>query len=45
MQDSLPIPEGGMEKGKSIVDTSDVKAMSEVEHLLMRKTFTKYVAA
>ncbi|CAD6343032.1 unnamed protein product [Miscanthus lutarioriparius] len=39
--DSLPIPEGGMEKGKSIVATSDDKALSEVEHLLMRKTFTK----
>ncbi|EER93329.2 hypothetical protein SORBI_3001G063700 [Sorghum bicolor] len=39
--DSLPIPEGGMDKGKSIVGTSDDKALSEVEHLLMRKTFTK----
>ncbi|CAL4944762.1 unnamed protein product [Urochloa decumbens] len=39
--DSPPLPEGGMDKGKNIVATSDGKALSEVEHLLMRKTFTR----
>jgi hypothetical protein len=43
MQDSPPLPEGGMDKGKNIAATSDDKALSEVEHLLMRKTFTRYV--
>ncbi|RLN19711.1 nuclear pore complex protein NUP1-like [Panicum miliaceum] len=39
--DSPPLPEGGMDKGKNIAATSDDKALSEVEHLLMRKTFTR----
>jgi len=41
MQDSPPLPEGGIDKGKNIAATSDDKALSEVEHLLMRKTFTR----
>jgi len=44
MQDSPPLPEGGIDKGKNIAATSDDKALSEVEHLLMRKTFTRYVS-
>jgi len=43
MQDSLSLPEGAIDKGKNIAATSDDKALSEVEHLLMRKTFTRYV--
>ncbi|WVZ60809.1 hypothetical protein U9M48_010786 [Paspalum notatum var. saurae] len=39
--DSPPIPEGATEKGKNIAGASDDKALSEVEHLLMRKTFTR----
>jgi len=39
--DSPPLPEGGIDKGKNIAATSDDKALSEVEHLLMRKTFTR----
>ncbi|CAN6314968.1 unnamed protein product [Urochloa humidicola] len=39
--DSPPFPEGGVDKGKNIAATSDDKALSEVEHLLMRKTFTR----
>ncbi|CAN6309018.1 unnamed protein product [Urochloa humidicola] len=39
--DSPPLPEGGVDKGKNIAATSDDKALSEVEHLLMRKTFTR----
>ncbi|CAN6303262.1 unnamed protein product [Urochloa humidicola] len=39
--DSPPLPEGGMDKGKNIAATSDDKSLSEVEHLLMRKTFTR----
>jgi len=43
MQDSPSLPEGAIDKGKNIAATSDDKALSEVEHLLMRKTFTRYV--
>ncbi|KAL6638006.1 hypothetical protein ACP70R_025578 [Stipagrostis hirtigluma subsp. patula] len=39
--DSTPVLEGGTGKGKNSVGTSDDKALSEVEHLLMRKTFTR----
>ncbi|CAL4919449.1 unnamed protein product [Urochloa decumbens] len=39
--DSPPLPEGGMDKGKNMVARSGDKALSEVEHLLMRKTFTR----
>ncbi|KAF8659346.1 hypothetical protein HU200_058551 [Digitaria exilis] len=41
MQDSPPIQEVGMGKGKNIAAPSNDKALSEVEHLLMRKAFTK----
>lgn len=39
MQGSKPI----LEKGKNPTGASDNKALSEVEHLLMRKTFTRKV--
>lgn len=39
--DSPLIPESGTEKGKNIAGTSGDKSLSEVEHLLMRKTFTR----
>nr|BAK01287.1 predicted protein [Hordeum vulgare subsp. vulgare] len=34
-------PVGGMAKGKDLAATSIDKSLSEVEHLLMRKTFTR----
>ncbi|TVU44697.1 hypothetical protein EJB05_04147, partial [Eragrostis curvula] len=37
---STPVTEDGLGKGKNPAGTSDDKALSEVEHLLMRKTFT-----
>jgi hypothetical protein len=36
---------GGTAKGKDIAGTSGDKALSEVEHLLMRKTFTRQVSS
>ncbi|XP_062213167.1 nuclear pore complex protein NUP1-like [Phragmites australis] len=39
--DSTPVLESAMGKGKNPAGTSDDKALSEVEHLLMRKTFTR----
>jgi hypothetical protein len=45
MQNLSPVPEDGMGKVKKPAGMSDDKALSEVEHLLMRKTFTRYVAA
>jgi hypothetical protein len=44
MQHSSPVLEDGMSEKKP-AGTSDDKALSEVEHLLMRKTFTRYVVA
>uniref|UniRef100_A0A453M0B3 Uncharacterized protein n=1 Tax=Aegilops tauschii subsp. strangulata TaxID=200361 RepID=A0A453M0B3_AEGTS len=38
-------PVGGMAKGKDLTGTSGDKSLSEVEHLLMRKTFTRKVSA
>jgi hypothetical protein len=44
IQNSSPVLEDGMSEKKP-AGTSDDKALSEVEHLLMRKTFTRYVVA
>jgi hypothetical protein len=45
MQNLSPVPEDGMGKEKKPAGMSDDKALSEVEHLLMQKAFTRYVAA
>jgi hypothetical protein len=44
IQNSSPVLEDGMSEKKP-AGTSDDNTLSEVEHLLMRKTFTRYVAA